>query len=266
MCYDIASMKLKAIKYAKHRGEDPEIIAKLEKELEQWLQDKPSFDVVSGFAHPRLMVFTQEQPYLPQWFQWGLIPSWIKDKPAAIQISNQTLNARKETIFEKPSFKEAATKRRCLIFIDAYYEHHHQGKNTFPFHIAWKDGSPMCLAGLWDEWIDKETGEVIRSVAIVTTTANPTMAKLHNSPKLLEPRMPAILRQAEQEIWLSSEIVSEQDKEKLLQLLQPIPEEELDFYTVQKIKGKLALGNIPEAQKPFEYPNLKVDWLPSPKH
>lgn len=261
MCYDIASMKLKALKYAKYRGEDPEVIAKLEKELERWLQEIPGFDVVSGFAHPKLMVFTNQQPWLPQWFQWGLIPSWIKDKSSATQIANQTLNARKETMFEKASFKQAAKHQRCLVYIDAYYEHHHVGKSTYPFHIAWKDGSPMCLAGLWETWIDTESGELIQTVAIVTTTANPTMAQIHNSPKLMEPRMPAILRREQQELWLQQKVTNSADENTLLDLLQPIPAAELTFYTVQKIKGKQALGNVADAQLPYHYPELHYDWL-----
>jgi len=255
VCYDVASGTRLALKYAKHRGDDASIIAKLEQELALWVKSADTHHYVSGFAHPKLMVFTNDKPFEAQFFQWGLIPSWVKLKSAAKTLQNQTLNARAETIFDKPAFRHAAKERRCLIYVDAFYEHHHYKGKTYPFHISMKDESPLCLAGLWDEWVDMETGEVINTVAIVTTKANMMMAKIHNSPKLAEARMPVILPKEVQNEWLTA-CNTEEDKNKLLALLQPLDDALLNYHTVHRLKGKEAIGDVAEAEKEFVYAEL----------
>ncbi len=255
MCYDVEAGTRIALKYAKHRGDGPEVIGKLEEEIKRLQTFKPLY-AQSGFAHPKLLVFTDDQPFTPQTFQWGLIPHWVRDQKTAATIMNQTLNARAETIFDKPSFRESARNRRCLIYLDAFYEHHHAGSKTYPFHISLKDGSPLAVAGLWDEWTDKETGEVLQTVSLITTEANELMAKIHNNPKLAGPRMPAILPRNTQDAWLVP-CHSEDDQKKLLQLLKPLPADVLTCHTVQRLKGKQAPGNVPEAEEEFIYEELK---------
>ena len=144
MCYDVTSGLKAMIKYAKHRGEDPNYIAALERKLEEWREELQPHYHVSGFAHPKLMVFTNEKPDEPQAFVWGLIPSWVKNADDAKKFYNQTLNARGETIFEKPSFREPAKRKRCLVYIDGFYEFFHASGKTYPFHIVMKDDSPMA--------------------------------------------------------------------------------------------------------------------------
>lgn len=255
MCYDVAAGTKSALKYAKHRGDDPTIIQELEKQLELWLSPASTFHHVSGFAHPPLMVFTNEQPFVPQAFTWGLIPHWIKDKASAAAIMNKTLNARAESIFDKPSFREAAIHKRCLIYIDAFYEYHHYRGKTYPFHIAMKDASPMILAGLWENWTDRETGEVVHTCSIVTTMANEKMTIIHNNPKLEEARMPAILTKETQDAWLAP-CHSDADKSSLLELTKPLPTEHFTYHTVRRLKGKNAPGNVPEAEEEFRYEEL----------
>lgn len=247
MCYDVKSGTKALIKYAKHRGDDPEYIKKLEQELELWTKTAQAYYHVSGFAHPYLLVFTSEQPFTPQYFRWGLIPSWAKDA----DIANQTLNARGETIFEKPAFKQAALHRRCLIYIDAFYEHHHFKNKIYPFHIDMRDESPLAMAGLWENWVDPKTGEIIQTCTIVTTRANPKMAYIHNNPKQSEARMPVILPREKQDIWLN-----ETNPENLKKLLEPLDEHQLNYHTVRRLKGKEALGNVPEAAKEHLYAEL----------
>ena len=256
MCYDITSGLKALIKYSKHRQDDPKYIEALEKKLELWIKEIKAHHYVSGFDHPKVLVFTSDLPFEPQAFVWGLIPSWIKDKKSAKILWNQTLNARIETIFEKPSFKNSAINKRCIIYIDSFFEHHHANGKTYPFHISSKDGSPLAIAGLWDEWVDKESGEIIKSATMVTTKANTTMSKIHNNPKLEEPRMPVILNKENQNEWLAP-YTNEADKEKLIKICAPYPDELLKYYTVKHLKGKVGVGDTPEVETEFNYSELK---------
>jgi putative SOS response-associated peptidase YedK len=113
--------------------------------------------------------------------QWGLVPSWAKDPG----IGNKMINARAETIQEKPSFKVALARRRCLIPADGFYEWKTEGKARQPMHIRRKDGELFAFAGLWEEWRQPD-GMPLRTCTIVTTTPNELMEAIHN-------RMPAIL-------------------------------------------------------------------------
>lgn len=255
MCFSVVSSTRTLIKYAKHRKDDPLLIEELEKKLEHALITLQSHHFVSGFAHPELLIFANDKPFEPQTFQWGLIPFWTKDLKAAQTIANQTLNARSETIFEKPAFREAAKGKRCLIYIDAFYEYHHFKGKTFPFHIAMKDGAPLSVAGLWDEWVDKETGEIHKTVSIVTCEANSIMARIHNNPKAEGARMPVILSREDQDKWLSPLL----NKEELIQLAKPFPEELLEYHTVKRILGKDGIGDVPEAEEKFVYQDFEIN-------
>lgn len=115
---------------------------------------------------------------------------------------NNTLNARGETIFEKPSFRTSAKNHRCIIYVAGFYEHHHYNNKTYPFFIYRKDAQPMALAGLWSEWKNPDTGGRLNTFSIVTTKGNKMMARIHNNPKLKEPRMPVILPSELEDEWL----------------------------------------------------------------
>jgi putative SOS response-associated peptidase YedK len=255
MCYDVTSGLKALIKYAKHRHDHPDYIRSLEKQLEKWLTTMQAYYYVSGYAHPQLMVFTNEKPNEAQFFNWGLIPYWTKDLVQAKQLANQTLNARAETIFEKPAFRNSAKYKRCLVYLDGFYEYHHANNKTYPFLISNKNEEPMAMAGLWDEWIDKDSGEIFKTVSIVTTKANTLMGKIHNNPKLEEPRMPVILPKEKQDEWLMP-FENENDQQKLLNLLVPNDSHLLTFHTVQKLKGKGALGNVPQTTQIYNYEDL----------
>ncbi|WP_235915000.1 SOS response-associated peptidase [Flagellimonas ochracea] len=174
-------------------------------------------------------------------------------------IWNKTLNARGETIFEKNSFKKSARDKRCIICIDGFFEHHHHGKETIPYYISRKDGQPISLAGLWNEWTDPETGEVLNTFSIVTTEGNPMMAKIHNNPKLIGPRMPVILPDELEDKWLI-EVKDELDIKELEELLKPFPESEIKAHTVGKLRGKYAVGNQQEATDYFEYEGVNEEY------
>lgn len=259
MCYDVSSGLKALIKYARHRHDNPDYIAALEKKLADWIKQLDAHHHVSGFAHPRLMVFTNQKPFEPQAFYWGLIPAWIKDEASAKQIMNQTLNARSESLFEKPAFRHSAKHKRCLVYLDAFYEHHHFGKKSYPFRIEAVNDEPMALAGLWEEWLNKETGELLYTVSLVTCKAEGLMSRIHNNPKLPEPRMPVILPKAKQEAWLA-ECRDEDDQNNLLALCVPYPDEGLSYHTVRPLRGKQYAGDSALTEEPFDYPELYLEF------
>ena len=140
-------------------------------------------------------------------FQWGLIPSWAKDP----KIGNRLINARAETLAEKPSFRTALKKRRCLVLADGFYEWKREGNaaRKTPMYVQMKDGRPFAFAGLWEAWQSPE-GEWVKSCTIITTTPNALMEKIHD-------RMPVILPPKAYDLWLTS---GELPAEKTLPLLK----------------------------------------------
>ena len=121
--------------------------------------------------------------------RWGLVPSWAKDPKIGIQC----INARAETISEKPSFREAFQKRRCLVPADGFWEWETIRKKKIPWKFARPDGEEFCLAGLWESWMDE--GKPLETFTIITTSPNGLVSPVHN-------RMPVILSPNEAEIWL----------------------------------------------------------------
>lgn len=148
--------------------------------------------------------------------RWGLIPSWQNEE----DISSDWINARAETAAEKPLFKNAFKQRRCLIVADGFYEWQ-KGKTKTPFYIYKKDGKPLAMAGLWEQW-ESKSGEAIESCTILTSNANRLVKPIHH-------RMPAILQRPEFATWLN---VENQNVEKLQHLLRPYEAENLASYAV----------------------------------
>ena len=124
--------------------------------------------------------------------RWGLVPFWAKD-PA---IGNRMINARAETVAERPSYRAAFQHRRCLVLADGFYEWRKEGNTKTPYFISLASGKPFGLAGLWENWTDKNSGESIQSTTLITTAANDFMATLHH-------RMPVILQADTANEWLS---------------------------------------------------------------
>jgi putative SOS response-associated peptidase YedK len=162
-------------------------------------------------------VVTENSPRVLEMMRWGLVPSWAKDP----SIGNRLLNARAETLTEKPSFRTALSRRRCLIPADGFYEWKKQGKDKQPVCIHRKDDALFAFAGLWDEWISPN-GSPLRSCTIITVGPNNVMASIHN-------RMPAMLCPEDERDWLNGSIKSVPD---LLSLLAPYPDEEIEAYSV----------------------------------
>ena len=152
--------------------------------------------------------------------RWGLIPSWAKDKA----IGNRMINARAEGIAQKPSFRRAIRKRRCLVLADGFYEWKKTGPSKVPYYIRLKSSEPFGFAGLWERWAGP-SGETIHSCTIITTTPNERMADIHH-------RMPVIVPREAEERWLDPTV---EDPQKILPLLQPYPAGEMEAYAVSTV-------------------------------
>ena len=245
MCYDIAYFTKKIEKYQERFG------------VEYGPSDILKVFHTNGFAHQQIPVVTHEAPDTIQMFNWGLIPFWVKDAKSAARLQNSTLNARDNTLFKKPSFRAAAKYRRCLVLVDGYYDYHWEGKNSYPFFIRRKDGEPFALGGIWEFW-EKE-GQSRLSVAIVTTDPNAMMHWIHNKPAASEtPRMPFILNKEIEQDWIDPEVPPDEARQMIL----PFPDDELEAYTVPRLRGKAYPGNVPEIMQPLEYEDLQIpaDW------
>lgn len=163
--------------------------------------------------------------------RWGLIPSWAKD--AALGAS--LINARAETVAEKPSFRSAFKKRRCLIPADGFFEWQKTGgKTKQPFFIGLRDDQPFALAGLWERWEKGPEGPV-ESCTVLTTSPNELLAEIHD-------RMPVILPEATWDLWLDPEI---QDAIALQSLLVPFPADEMQCYPVSTVVNS-PRNDVPE--------------------
>jgi len=138
---------------------------------------------------------------------WGLVPSWAKEK----SIGARMINARSETLTEKPSFRTAFQRRRCLVLADGWYEWQRAGAAKQPYFIAFEDGAPFGMAGLWERWRDSATGEPLESCCIVTTTPATAVAHVHD-------RMPVIVPPDAYGEWLDPRNA---DTARLARLLGP---------------------------------------------
>ena len=168
-------------------------------------------------------------------YRWGLIPSWAKDA----SIGNKLINARGETVAEKPSFRSAFKRRRCLVVVDGWYEWHQATKPKTPYLFRRKDGRPLAFAGLWEEWTAPDTGEVLRTCTLITTGPNALMAPIHD-------RMPVILPPEAREAWLRPE---PQEPAELLPLLVPYAGDELEAYEVARVVNSPA-NDVPACIEP----------------
>lgn len=151
--------------------------------------------------------------------RWGLIPSWAKD----LRIGYKMINARSETVHEKPSFRAALQSRRCIVPANGFYEWQKVGKEKVPHYIRRADGLLMSLAGLWDAWTSPD-GQTIESCTILTTGSNALLKPIHD-------RMPVILRRDAQRLWLTRGGI---DPAELSGLCCPYPSERMEEYVVAK--------------------------------
>lgn len=170
-------------------------------------------------------------------FHWGLIPSWAKDP----KIGNRMINARAETLAEKPSFRTPYKRRRCLILADGFYEWHQEPESSSktPIYIRLKSGEPFAFAGLWEVWRPSDDDAPVLSCTIITTTPNSLMEKIHR-------RMPVILATDGYDQWLDPH---EQPPDRLNGLLTSYPAEEMTAYPVSRLVNS-PKNDLPDCIRP----------------
>ena len=205
-------------------------LAKKPKELEERYKAKfdqsdlavknplPNYNIAPTHWHP---VLTNEENASLKFFKWGLIPSWAKEE----KIGSKLINARTETILEKPAFK-AIHQQRCLVPYDGFYEWKKMGKERIPYRIILPETPIFSVAGIWESW-QKKSGETIYSFTVLTQPPNELMQTIHN-------RMPAILAPEIEHLWL------ENDKpiKEILQLITPYPSHLMKAYRVSSKVNK----------------------------
>ena len=178
-----------------------------------------------------LAVIASNAPDELQFFRWGMIPSWAKET----SVGSKLINARAETVIEKPSFKNAFRNRRCLVPATGFFEWK-RDRVKIPYNIQLKNRDVFCFAGLWDKWISSD-GEVIHSFTIITTEPNSLMQQIHN-------RMPVILHREDEQRW-----IARHEDSSLLDLLKPFPSEKMEACPVSVLVNS-PKNDIPEILEP----------------
>jgi putative SOS response-associated peptidase YedK len=191
----------------------------------------PRYNIAPSQAVPVVVVEASSRERLVDGFQWGLVPFWAKDPT----VGNKMINARAETVAEKPSFKHALKRRRCIIPADGFYEWDKVSGTKQPYHFRRKDGELFGFAGLWEEWKRPEDGSSLLTCTILTTEANETVGRIHE-------RMPVILHPGDEALWLDPD---SQDTAELLPLFVPYPDDLMEAYTVSK-RINTPASDVPE--------------------
>ncbi len=152
--------------------------------------------------------------------RWGLVPSWAKD----ISVGSRMINARSESLSDKPAFRNAVKFRRCIVPASGFYEWKAESSRKVPYYIHLSDGAPMGLAGIWEAWKTSESSS-LETFTILTTSANPLIASIHD-------RMPVILRPDSYGLWLNKDV---KNPEQLQPLYSPYPADLLTLYPVSTL-------------------------------
>ena len=201
-------------------------LTKTEKEIEErfnatfYSEDLERYNPIPNFnvaPTQRMPVITSDNPTKLQLFRWGLIPSWAKDT----KIGFSLINARLETISEKPMFKSRLSRGRCIVPMDGFYEWKMQDGVKIPYRIVTTDQDIFSVAGLWDAWLDNTSGMLLYTFTVITRSPNTLMENIHD-------RMPAILTPENESLWLDNHL----KPSDTLDLLLPYPSEYMYAYPV----------------------------------
>jgi len=201
---------------------------RIDARIEAKLQHRPPRQIAAVFESDGIRTLAR--------FQWGLVPSWAKD-PA---IGTRMINARAESIAEKPGFRTAFTRRRCLIPASGFYEWRKDPMGKQPMYVGLRSKEPFGMAGLYEHW-SGPAGMELDTCAIITTTPNRLMEPVH-------PRMPAIIPGKQRATWLDP---LNEDRDRLRALLKPYPAEAMEAYPVSKRVNSPA-NDSPELIRPLE--------------
>ncbi|WP_443938813.1 SOS response-associated peptidase [Pedobacter sp. MW01-1-1] len=196
-----------------------------------------------GFSHPNLAVISSiEGQRNIEPMQWGLMPNWKKPLAEMLKLSNNTLNAKSETIFDLVSFKNSIMSKRCILPVNSFFEFKEVEKDKLPYLIQPKEGKFFNLACIYSFYQNPETKDWIKSFSIVTTPANSLMAEIHNTKF----RQPVILDNQQISNWLNPDA----SKDEIIHLMQPCDDTNMSAFRVHRDLVKL--GNSPETLLPIE--------------
>ena len=184
--------------------------------LPETLELSPRYNIAPSQAIAVVRSLQGEKNRHLDLLRWGLIPHWAKD----MKIGYKMINARSETLAQKPSFRAAFKKRRCLIVADGFYEWKHAGRIKEPFYVQLENGAVFGFAGLWESWKSPD-GNIVESCTVITTSANKLIRGIHD-------RMPVILLPEDYETWLQDST----PEQTLQQLLAPYPAAEMKMHRV----------------------------------
>ena len=209
----------------------------------------------NGFEHNAMPIITQQQPQQIQLYNWGLVPHWVHNNNDAAAIKTNTLNARAESIFEKPSFATSIINQRCLVPATGFFEWLQHQKVTYPHHIFLRSSTLFSFAGIYST-ATLNNSTITNTFSIITTTANLLMARIHITKK----RMPVILTPAQYRTWLQPNL----PKSSIVSMLQPfadpsplLPEGDMNFTTISRLIGsKSEFTNTAAVLTPATYPEL----------
>ena len=241
-----------------YHKQDKALKGQLEKYYDAIMRDfeySPSY-YENGFDFKASPIITAERPKELLGYNWGFVPWWVKSEAEAKKLRVQTLNCISEEMYDKASYKDSAKEgKRCLIPATGFFEWRWldaKGKAKIPYFIHAKNQEIFSIAGLYNSWHDKASGEELNTYTVLTTAANPLLTKIHNSKK----RMPVILKKEYEKDWLNPNLT----KDDVLALCQPLAEGYLDAHPIGKKVGTPAIStdekNNPDIEKPVEYPEL----------
>lgn len=206
--------------------------------------------LINSFELKKMPVITNKDPGYFQFYYWGLIPFWIKKLEDSEKIRIKTMNARSETIFDKPSFKNSIRSKRCLIPADGFYEWRFIFGKNYPYYIRLKNHKIFSFAGIWDSWKNPINKNIVYSYSIITCKSNKLLSKIHNKKK----RMPVILTKENERIWLKEELKDEEIKNCFI----PYSDEKMEAYTISRlITSREKEKNSSDIIKFYNYPELK---------
>ena len=205
-----------------------------------WFEVVPNYNIAP--SQEILTIVRNDNENKPEKFHWGLVPFWAKN----ISIGSGMINARAETVAEKPSFRNAFKKRRCLIPANGFYEWKGEKGNKQPYYVSIPSGEPFAFAGLWETWMDKENDEqsVYKSCTIITAPASGSIREIHH-------RMPVIFDPKFYDNWLNAEI---KDPRELEIILKDGLIHDMKYYPVSKLVNSVK-NNDPKCIQPIYLPS-----------
>jgi putative SOS response-associated peptidase YedK len=185
--------------------------------------------IAKAFANDVMPVITAQNDKEIQFYEWGLLPTWANGDDAIKKLRAQTINARCETVFEKPSFKDSIIHKRCLILCDGFIEYQHNGKHKQAYYVSLKNNQLFAMAGIYSIWQNAVSDQIVYSFSMLTVPANELMSIVHNSKK----RMPLILQAQDEQKWLH-----EKNETEIKKMFQIFPSDNMKAHTIDNAIGK----------------------------